>query len=152
MTAVHSHFRSDSRLRSRVRPGLQALSSEDVKRIEASIREECSDSLDLDSGLRPDHPEDPRWDYLVGHRRRVIAIEVHSALDSQVASIVGKKEHAKRQLLAHSRVGSSIASWLWIGSGSTQFTRREIAFRILAKHGIAFVGRTPGRKHLPKGS
>jgi hypothetical protein len=73
-------------------------------------------------------------------------------LDSQVASIVGKKEQAKRQLLAHSRVGSSSASWLWIGSSSTQFTRREIAFRILAKHGIAFVGRAPGCKHLPKGS
>jgi len=73
-----------------IRDGIQAVPAAKHKHIGESLRREFQDSLDLDEATRTSNPNDPRWDYLLGHGSlsHVIALETHSANTSNVGEVI----------------------------------------------------------------
>ncbi|MDX9723734.1 MAG: hypothetical protein RBU37_23500 [Myxococcota bacterium] len=131
--------------------GLGALLKPDRDRIDAAIRDDFADSLDLDAGLREGREGEHRWDYLVGHvpSAALIGIEPHSATTGEVRTVIEKRRQALVQLREHLVDGASIARWLWVASGDVDFVPLEKAVLRLNQNGITFVGRKLLAKDLP---
>jgi hypothetical protein len=143
-------LRSDSTLQAVVRDGIDALKGKrDI--LQEDIRPALGDSLDLDAALESDYPNDPRWDYLLGHTpsRKLIGVESHSAHTREVSVLIRKKQAALEQLRPHLRDGHSVDHWLWVASGNVQILDLDKARRRLDQHGITFVGRQVLARHLP---
>jgi hypothetical protein len=134
----------DSSLRPEVRPGIQGLLEVDKSRLAMELRKQIGDSLNLDDVLKAAHPNDNRWDYLVGisQSNAVVAIEVHHANSDQVSVIIRKKIAAKSQLQSHTKSGFHIRKWVWISSGAVNILRLDKEKLRLAAAGIQLVGRT----------
>lgn len=116
MTAPISRAMRASSLAVAVRRGLQAIPSDKREHIEPSLRPELSDSLDLDEATRALHPNDARWDYLLGHAgsTQIVALEAHSAQTSQVTLVIEKRAASRRHLQA----ALAMATMLPRGTGS----------------------------------
>jgi hypothetical protein len=114
---------SDSTLIVSVQNGLGAMKTTDIRLIGQTIRASFSDSLDLDEALRANHPNDPRWDYLLGHEMtsKVIGLEAHSATTGEVSVVIEKRRRAQDQLRTHMKLGERVADWFWVASGKTDF-------------------------------
>jgi hypothetical protein len=144
---------ASSPLQERVRDGMDAVAAGHRALFEAAVRDTFADSLDLDAALVADHPDQNRRDHLLGHEssRAVVAVEPHSAKEDEIRTVIGKRARAQEQLQTHLRPEARIAKWLWVASGKVHFAITERARRRLDQHGIEFVGRSAGRKHLPLG-
>ncbi len=140
-----------SSLQTLVRDGIGAVKGADHQHFDSSIRADFSDSLDLDAALRSAHPEENRWDYLLGYTPsdEIIAVEPHSAQQGEISTIIKKRSHARQQLKPHLRDGARVSKWLWVASGQVQFADTEKARRQLDQNGISFVGKVVKAKHLP---
>lgn len=149
-TPIRSALRADSVLLPRIQGGLAALSTAHAACIDDAARARFVESLDLDSALREQHADQPRWDYLVGDDpvRMIVGIEVHSARDGEVAAVIAKRRGAIQQLRSQLRPGKRIDAWYWLASGRVDFLHNERAVFRLAQNGIAFVGRRLLVKHL----
>jgi hypothetical protein len=101
--------------------------------------------------MREEHPQENRWDYLLGHcpSGEVVAVEPHSARQDQVSTVIDKRTAARNHLRDHLREGVSVSRWLWVASGDVHFADTERARRRLDQNGIQFVGRKILPKHLP---
>lgn len=150
-TPIRASLRDDSELRPQVRDGLRGVNPRDIDCLESSLHPDFADSLNLDEVLRGEFPNEPRWDYLVGHRPscKVVGIEVHPA-SGHVSEVIAKKQAACRQLGPHLRDGHRVAPWLWVASGSVGFLDMETVRRRLDQAGITFAGSRILAKHLPK--
>lgn len=104
--------------------------------------------------MKPEHAQESRWDYLLGHAPsgEVVAVEPHSARQDEISTIVRKLTAAKRHVRPHLREGVNVARWLWVASGKVQFANTEKAKLNLDQNGIQFVGRKVLAKHLGGGS
>lgn len=143
---------SESSLQAAVQDGLGAVKSAHRDRLADEVRSAFADSLDLDAALRQDHPEENRWDYLLGHAPsgKVIGLEPHAAKQDEITTVIKKRQAAKQQLASHLKSGAHVAKWLWVASGKVHFASTEKAQRRLDEHGIELV---PGRvmaRHLPE--
>lgn len=143
-----------SSLRTLVKTGLGALLTKDKSYIDGDIRARFTDSLNLDAAMQPAHPNDNRWDYLLGldSDGPVVGLEPHSATEGEISVVIKKKEHSQRQLLPHVASGKRIAAWYWVASGTVDFPNHDRAVLRCAQHGITFVGKKLHAKHLPGGS
>lgn len=123
---------------------MDAFLARDRALISAGERPRIGDSLDLDAALRRDFPNANRWDYVfsVPDAAKLIALEPHSAKDSEISVLIAKKKHAITQLRAHLQAKYGISRWLWVSRGRTSFSRMEQATRRLAQAGIEYVGRS----------
>jgi hypothetical protein len=108
------------------------------------------DSLDLDKATRERHPNDARWDYLLGHdaSSRVVAIESHSAETSQVSLVIQKRTASLEHLHGQLADGHYVAAWYWTASGRVDFVPHEKVVNRLSQNGIQFVGGRLEAKHL----
>lgn len=89
-TPVRRALRGDSGLQEHVRDGVQAIERKHLTAlIDDGIRSAFSDSLDLDKALEPEHPQDHRWDYLLGHDASgcVVGLEPHSAYQGHISRV-----------------------------------------------------------------
>lgn len=151
-TPVRAALRSNSQLLPQVADGIAALRKEHRALLEGGIRPDLLDSLDLDAGLLASHPQENRWDYLLGHgpSAEVVAIESHTASDGEVAVLIAKRDAARRQLRSHLREGAGPTAWIWVTEGRVGFAQTEKAILRLDQAGITFAGRKVLAKHLPK--
>lgn len=147
-TPLRGALRADSQLQRDVKTGLGAL--RDTSTLHEDIRRDFADSLDLDSALQAAHPNDPRWDYLLGHApsRTLIGVEVHPATSGEVTVIIAKKQAAQCQLQRHLRDGKTVARWIWVASGAVAMLDIDKARRRLDQNGVAFAGRELLARHL----
>lgn len=131
-----------SSLLSDVREGASAIRSSDIKLIAESERDKIADSIDLDSAMREEHPNLHRWDYIasVPVVDKLVAIEPHSATDSEVAVVIAKKKSAQEYLKTHFNKGHKVSNWYWVSHGRVGFSKMDKARRQLDQHGIEFVG------------
>ena len=131
-----------SALRDYLHTGLAALKRRDVKLIAVAERTKAGDSIDLDEATRRQFPESNRWDYLISvpSKSYVVALEPHSAKDSEVSGVIRKKQPAVAFLYDHLPPRHRVARWLWVSHGPVTFTRMDKAVRLLDQHGIKFVG------------
>jgi hypothetical protein len=151
-TPVRAILVPHSRLHQEVADGLGALKKADKKLIEEAIRNQFSDSVDIDAALKAGHDQENRWDYLLGHdpTSLVVALEPHSASTSEVSTVIEKRAKAKEQLRAHLKQGAQIVAWYWVASGKIDFVPHEKQVNRLNQAGINFVGSRLVAKHLPK--
>ncbi len=100
--------------------------------------------------MRPDHPEENRWDYLLGHTPSVsiVALEPHSAKQDQISKIIDKKKAARQQLSGHLKPGEQISAWIWVASSKVFFADTEKVRLRLNQQGIRFVASPVLKKHL----
>jgi hypothetical protein len=107
-------------------------------------RKRIGDSLDLDEALRLSFPNTNRWDYVfsVPDATKLIALEPHTAKDSEIGVLIDKKRHAAAQLRLHLQPQHGISEWWWVSHGKTAFSRTEQARRRLAQEGIKYLGRS----------
>ncbi len=132
----------DSPLGPSICQGLRAVKREHRAHIDGAIRRDFADSLDLDAALKHDHPDEPRWDYLLGHlpSEKVVALEVHPFRGDTVEEVIDKKQRALEQLEPHLHRGHGIARWYWAATGP-RLPPTGSASRLLADKGIFYVGR-----------
>ena len=102
---IRSILKETSPLAGKIVAGIGAVESSHHEHLDASVRSTFADSLDLDEALREDHPDENRWDYLLGleETSAVIALEPHSAKEDQVSAVIRKQAAAKQQLARHLR-------------------------------------------------
>lgn len=150
-TPLRRALRNESVLQAAVADGLGAVARAHKTYFHAAVRPDFADSIDLDSTLKSAHPEDSRWDYLLGHTStaQLIAVEPHTAGQDQISAVIAKRAAARQQLRDHLREGEQVHSWLWVASGKVQFADTEKARRLLDQNGIQFVGTRVTAKHLP---
>ena len=141
---------SESYLAAAVQDGIQAVPNDKRKHIAESLRPEFRDSLDLDEASKARHPNDARWDYLLGHvgSSQVVAIETHSAETSQVTRVIAKRTSSLGHLRNQLAAGHGIAAWYWAASGRVDFVPHERTVLRLSENGIQFVGGRLEAKHL----
>lgn len=150
MSGPVSRALKGSGLSRRIRPGLQGVSGTDHRYISEALRPRFLDSLDLDAATRPEHPDEARWDYLLGHdgTSQVVALEVHSAGTSNVGEVIRKRAASRHHLQAHLQPGETVAAWYWAASGRVDFAPHDKTINRLNQHGIQFVGGRLDQKHL----
>lgn len=143
MSGPVSRALAGSRLSAAIKPGIQAIPSINRSCVDDTLRSEFADSIDLDEATREQHPNDKRWDYLLGHRdfAKVVALETHSAETSEVSVVIQKRAASLVHLRAHLVDGHRVAAWYWVASGRVDFVPHEKAINRLNENGIAFVGR-----------
>lgn len=66
-TPVRMAIRSGDPLIDAVCDGMGAVEAGHRDYFDAAIRRDIADSLDLDAATKDLHPDDNRWDYLLGH-------------------------------------------------------------------------------------
>ena len=111
------------------RPGLRALRARDRRHIRSDEPDRISGSVDLDSALKKQYPNDRRWDYGVGWRpangrdEMVYWIEIHPAnsaeIDVVLAKLVWLKDWLRREAGHLDRMK---AAFVWVSSGKTTLT------------------------------
>jgi hypothetical protein len=148
--SVSQGFQESSTLRSMVKSGLTAIDSKHLSHIDTNLRSSFHDSIDLDSALKGDFPQENRWDYLVGHlpSKKIVGLEPHSATNGEIDTVIRKRKAAIDQLRGHLQDGTRVAHWFWVASGKTNFLSIETANLRLSKNGITFVGGVLRQSHL----
>lgn len=150
-TPIREALQTDSALQQSVQDGIGAMKSSHHDCLAQEVRSAFADSLDLDAAMQEAHAEENRWDYVLGHTAstKLVGVEPHSAKQDQVATVIKKREAAKRQLADHLKPGKRVSRWLWVASGTVHFADTETARLRLDQSGIEFVGRQVRAGHLP---
>lgn len=132
-----------SNLQAKIEPNAEAMKKADRKLIKKSERSKIGDSLDLDEAFRQAYPQENRWDYLlsVPTSSRIVGVEPHSAKDGEVSVVIAKKRSSTLRLQGHLIPQQRIAAWIWVASGTVEFSIMDRARRQLAQNGITFAGR-----------
>ncbi len=152
-TPIRVALRSASDLHREVQVGL-ALGSDGSGALHDGVREAFADSLNLEAAMKPAHPSDSQWDYVLGHAESgaLVALEVHPATGAEVDKVIDKKRCAQRQLAPHLSPGKKVERWLWAASGKADFVPLDRAIRKLDESGIVFAGRLVLAKHVKLGA
>lgn len=111
--------------------GLQALRNVDKKHVSARDSSRLTGSVDIDSRVEKKYPNDPRWDYAIGHLpvnlkpgdEIVYWIEIHPASDGEVNVVIGQLKWLKQWLKEKApKLNAMRREFIWLSSGKTSFT------------------------------
>ncbi len=78
--------------------GLQALEKGHRHKVETDDRTLLGGSVDIDSCTTAKYPNDNRWDYAIDYDGKVYFVEVHSAITSEVSTVIAKFRWLKEWL------------------------------------------------------
>jgi len=126
--------------------GLQALCAADRHRVVCARPRRLRGSVDVDSALTAAHPNDPRWDYAIGHyngnAEEAIWVEVHPASSGHVSQVTGKarwlRAWLRRNALALLNMTRTNDGYVWLSSGGIAIQRGSRQARELASVGVSF--------------
>ncbi len=130
------------------RSGLQALRGTDGKHVSVEDTQRLAGSVNVDAALTQSHPNDPRWDYAVGHRPTnrkgevVYWIEIHPARSGEINVVLGKLAWLKswlHQSAPHLQAMERV--FVWVSSGKTSFTLSSPQQKRFALLGLRHQGR-----------
>lgn len=149
-TPIRKSLKKESELQILVENGLGAVEKKHHNYIDQDLREDFSDSLNLDEAMRVAHQNDNRWDYLFGHTPSgtVVGLEPHSAKNDEISTVIRKRKMALDQLRDHLKPGVKVISWFWVASGVVDFADTERTRRQLDENGVKFVGKILLKKHI----
>lgn len=129
------------------RPGLQALPRHDANRLDVARSISLTGSVHLDDCLREQFPSDPRWDYVIGTRKKACEllhwIEVHDAgrtgsvreIGSKLQWLTGWLNTEGHRLHGYDR------RFVWVAAGRSAFHQNSPEIKKLALQGLHFAGR-----------
>ena len=80
-----------------LKAGLQALGGNSSKIMVHTTRD-LKGSVDIDTCLKDDYPNSPRWDYVFGYKDKVYFVEIHQGKTSEVDNIISKCDWLKQWL------------------------------------------------------
>jgi hypothetical protein len=109
--------------------GLQAMEKIDKPHVEVEDTHRLRGSVNLDSVLKANYPNDSRWDYGIGHlpenrkHEMVYWVEVHPANDRAVKEMSAKIHWLRRWLSTKAKdLDDMHKEIIWVSSGKTSFT------------------------------
>ncbi|MCH8486373.1 MAG: hypothetical protein LAT75_05870 [Candidatus Cyclonatronum sp.] len=121
--------------------GLQALGPNSVK-IKAEIPRQIDGSVDLDSCVSGNYPNDSRWDYIIGYNGEAYFIEVHPAQSAHVNEVIKKLDWLKSWLNAHApelnRIKAADRPFRWVATSNVHIIKGSPQALRLAQSGLAF--------------
>lgn len=116
-----------------------------------SVGKTITGSIDFDGTLAPlpEYASLNRWDYGIGYnpangRECAIWVEIHSANDQEVGTLVRKVKQLKEYLKSNApklwemtRNAPETFRYVWIGTKSVSLSRHDPAFRRAMQEGIS---------------
>jgi hypothetical protein len=130
------------------RSGLGALRGVHRQHIEAEDTRRLRGSVDVDTALAATCPNDPRWDYAIGHQpsnhesETVYWVEIHPASSGEVNDVLQKLVWLKAWLRNSApRLNSMRKEFIWVSSGRTSFTLSSPQQKQFALLGLQHKGR-----------
>ena len=128
------------------RAGLQALRAADRNHVVCANTRRLKGSVDIDSILVDALPNEPRWDYGIGHYNgrlgEAIWIEVHPASSDHVSHVTRKAKWLRawlRDNAAHLLGMTREADgYVWLSAGAVSIQRGSRQARELALSGVSF--------------
>ena len=130
------------------RSGLGALRGADRQHIDAKNTRRLTGSVDLDTCLEESCPNDPRWDYGIGHRptnlnsETVYWVEVHPGNAGEVNALLQKLAWLKVWLKNSAPALDGMRrEFIWVSSGKTSFTLSAPQQKRFALQGLQHKGR-----------
>jgi hypothetical protein len=128
--------------------GLQAMPAADRQHVDAEDARRLTGSANVDAALAERHPNDPRWDYAVGHsptNRRgevVYWIEIHPASNREINVVLGKLTWLKSWMKNSApRLQAMEKVFVWVSIGKTSFTLSSPQQKRFALLGLRHKGR-----------
>ncbi|MEZ4239000.1 MAG: hypothetical protein R3F59_23175 [Myxococcota bacterium] len=116
--------------------GLQGVEATDRPRLEVPRTRSLDGSANIDACLVAALPNDPRWDYAIGHADKLWLVEVHPASgDHCIHEVVAKAGWLKALIGSWSGPAGRALHWVASGAVSRQpaFSRK---LRLLRKAGV----------------
>ena len=122
-----------------LKPGIQAL-GEHSHLIENDTPREFQGSVDIDSCLARQYPQDNRWDYAFGYEDRTYYVEVHHVGDSEVRVVIAKYQWLKawQNRQPNPLALKTDSYYYWVSSGRGSLTKGSRYIRQLALAGLAY--------------
>jgi hypothetical protein len=122
-------------------PGIQALKAEHRRGLNNG--QVATGSIDLDSAIRTQFPQDHRWDYGIGipdasQKEKVLWLEVHHAASGETERVIRKLESLKSWLREHSSELNALPKvFVWQLSNKEHSPNdRRKRNQLAAKHGL----------------
>ena len=132
------------------RDGLQALRAVDRGRVVCANTRRLKGSVDIDAALVEALPNDPRWDYGIGHyngrTEEAVWVEVHPASSDHVSHVTRKAKWLRDWLRGNA--GALLAltrdrdGYVWLSAGAVSIQRSSRQARELAMAGVSFPQKT----------
>ncbi len=123
--------------------GLHALTEKHKNHLTCSKPRRITGSVNVENALKPQHPNDPLWDYCVGVAEdtnidRIIWIEIHPAAKSQnIDDVIKKHEWLVRWLdVAGAHLNAMHRLFVWIPSGESRIAPTDPRRKKLALAGV----------------
>ncbi len=127
--------------------GLQALSQPHRGLVSCADGRLLTGSIDLDSALRKDRPNAPRWDYAIGYRHgaaeHAVWIEVHGAQTGKVKEMIRKLDWLKDWLNADGQplrrmtgTDDAVPAFVWLASGRLNLPPNSRQAKLARQKGI----------------
>ena len=138
--------RSVPQLAGALQAGLQALRAADHSRVVCANPRRLRGSVDIDAALVHALPNEPRWDYGIGHyngkTEEAIWIEVHPASSDHVSGVIRKTHWLRAWLRANAAALLALTrtsdGYIWLSAGSVSIQRGSRQARELAMAGVSF--------------
>jgi hypothetical protein len=120
--------------------GLRALGPNSLK-IRLGNPSACEGSVDIDACVRRKFPQSNRWDYCFSYKQEVFFVEVHSAISSEVGTVIRKLRWLKSWLAdeapeINKRKAISKTPFYWIQSSNCSIPVTSRQYRMAIQAGI----------------
>jgi hypothetical protein len=128
------------------RSGVPALRQADRSRIVCANTRRLKGSVDVDAALVDALPNDPRWDYGIGHyngrTEEAVWVEVHPASSDHVSHVTRKAQWLRQWLTQNAApllgMTREADGYVWLSAGTVSIQRGSRQARALAMAGVSF--------------
>jgi hypothetical protein len=122
------------------RPGLQALEGKYSSYVTAENTTLLEGSVDIDSTLIDQYPEENRWDYAIGYEGKAYFVEIHPAaatkdVDTMLKKVIWLKNWLKEAAPELKKISAGEV-YYWIPSGNCHMKSGTREQRKLSQVGI----------------
>lgn len=119
--------------------GLQALKREHRSKVSITDNSLLGGSVDIDSCTTLKYPNANRWDYAVEYNGKVFFIEVHSAITSEVSTVIAKLKWLKEWLRTEAPLldeRKADAPYHWLQSSNFDIPKTAPQFKAIVQAGL----------------
>jgi hypothetical protein len=121
-------------------PGLTALGNYS-KRVVVTDTTKLQGSVDIDACTISKYPQDNRWDYAFAYKDEVFFVEVHSAITSEVKTVLKKLQWLKDWLVAQAPEINKLKAksrnpFVWVQAKNFQIPKSAPQYLMAVQKGL----------------
>lgn len=121
-------------------PGLTAFGNFS-KRVVVKDTTKLQGSVDIDACTNEKYPNDNRWDYAFAYKDEVFFVEVHSAITSEVKTVLKKLQWLKDWLVAQAPEINKLKAkrknpFIWVQSKNFQIPKTSPQYLMAVQKGL----------------